>query len=143
MNFTGMIYVSLRQDRKFRRAQLRKATPQERRLWKEVLRRYPVAFLRKCALITRRSGFVSFYSPELRMAIDVETDRESKGELTVHESKKRMSLHSLGIYTLFIPESEIDGDLEAVRGCIDREVRKRTEWLEQKKKMPSAGENKG
>ncbi len=122
------------QDRRRRRQRLRNASPQEQRLWKEVLRKYPVLFVRKYSLIARRNLPVDFYSRELRMVIQVESDAESRGELSLHESNTRTFINNLGMLALYISESEIDGDIEVVRSFIDREVQKRKEWLAQKKR---------
>lgn len=134
MNLSDRLSVLLKQDRKFRRRQLKQATPQEDRLWKEVLRKYkaPCSFIWKWALIPRNHLPVDFYSPGLLMTVDVETDAESRGELSLHESNRRTFLRRYAVYPLFVSESEIDRDLDAVRARIDREIRNRAEWIRQR-----------
>ena len=127
-----MLYYS-RQDNRVRKQRLRSAPPQERRLWREVLRNYPVLFLRKYALIPRRNLPVDFYAPDLRMVIEVVNDAESRGELSLHDRNNRTFISNMGNCVLYISESEIDGDIELVRGFIDREVRERTEQLAREK----------
>ena len=116
------------------RHRLRKnAPPQERRLWKEVLRKYPVGFVWKWATVPPNHVPVDFYSPELKLAIDVETDEEHEGRMVQHEKNRRTFLQMQGKYCLFITESEIDEDMEAVRRRIDEAVRERKEQLRQMK----------
>ena len=134
MDFNSMMFLLMKQDLRARRRRIRNASPQERRLWKEVLRDYPVPFLRKCAMINRRNLPASFYCHDLRLAVDVQREPGGNEARRIGAANRERNLRGVGTASLFISEREIDEDMDAVRRRIDEAVRARSEWLEERRK---------
>ena len=133
MDFNSVMYLLARQDLKARRRRIRNASPQERRLWKEVLRNYPVPFLRECTVVSRRSLPVSFYCHDLRLSVDVLRDPGEDEARRIGVANRERNLRGVGVYPVFVFEQETE-DMDAVRRRIDEAVRARSEWLEEKRK---------
>ena len=95
-------------------------TPQERRLWYEFLRSYPVKFYRQRIV---GQYIVDFYCP--RAALVVELDGSQHFELSEAERDMRRDaeLAALGLLVLRFSNEELNRNFSAVCGEIDRQVR--------------------
>ena len=95
-------------------------TPQERRLWYEFLRSYPVKFCRQRIV---GQYIVDFYCP--RAALVVELDGSQHFELSEAERDMRRDaeLAALGLLVLRFSNEELNRNFSAVCGEIDRQVR--------------------
>ena len=95
-------------------------TPQERRLWYEFLRTYPVKFYRQRIV---GQYIVDFYCP--RAALVVELDGSQHFELSEAERDMRRDaeLAALGLLVLRFSNEELNRNFSAVCGEIDRQVR--------------------
>ena len=95
-------------------------TPQERRLWYEFLRSYPVKFYRQRIV---GQYIVDFYCP--RAALVVELDGSQHFELSEAERDMRRDaeLAALGLLVLRFSNEEVNRNFSAVCGEIDRQVR--------------------
>ena len=111
-------------DEMTRRArELRKnMTPEERRLWYEYLRGYPVRFMRQ-RVIDRY--ILDFYCAEARLAVELDGSQHYEEQGAEYDAKRTEDLNALGILVLRIPNNEVNRNLAGVCEMIDTLVQQR------------------
>lgn len=100
----------------------REMTKEERRLWYEFLRGYPVRFMRQ-----RPIGrfIVDFYCAKAKLVIEVDGSQHYETEGLAYDAERSEVLAARGIYVLRVPNNEVRQNFRAVCDQIDSEVRKR------------------
>ena len=91
-------------------------TKEERHLWYDFLKRYPVRFLRQKVI---DNYIVDFYCPQLRLAIEIDGYQHFYEENIEYDSKRTEYIESQDIYILRFENTEVNKDIEYVRFIID------------------------
>ncbi len=114
--------------------QLRKnMTAEERTLWYQYLRSYPVKFYRQ-----RPMGhyIVDFYCAKARLVVEIDGSQHYENQGLVYDQARTAYLESLGLKVLRVPNNEIWKNLRGVCEAIDEQVRLAGLGEEQKVKPP-------
>ena len=111
-------------DEMTRRArELRKnMTPEERRLWYEYLRGYPVRFFRQYPI---DRFIVDFYCPRARLAVELDGSQHFEDNGLAYDRERDETLALFGVRVLRIPNNEVSRNLAGVCEYIDRCVKER------------------
>ena len=100
----------------------RDATPQERRLWYEFLKDYPVRFQRQKVI---DDYIVDFLCHAARLVIELDGDQHGEAENIRRDALRTAELEAQGLRVLRFSNQEIEKSLEAVCNAINRVVRER------------------
>lgn len=97
--------------------QLRKEmTKEERHLWYDFLRSYPVRFSRQKVL---GEYIVDFYSAEAKLVVELDGSQHFEEEKMKKDAERTAFLEGYGLRVLRIPNNEINGDFYWVCEYID------------------------
>ena len=97
-------------------------TPQERRLWYDFLRAYPVRFQRQRVI---DSYIVDFYCHKARLVIEIDGSQHATPSGAAHDADRARILRNNDLAILRFTNYEIDRHFQAVCQTIDRAVRSR------------------
>ena len=101
--------------------QLRKCmTKEERHLWYDFLREYPVRFSRQKVL---GKYIADFYSAEAGVVIELDGSQHYESESLKKDVERTAFLEAYGLKVIRIPNNEINGNFRGVCEYIDKEVR--------------------
>ena len=101
--------------------QLRKnMTKEERHLWYDFLRTYPVKFLRQ-KIVGRY--ILDFYCAEAQLAIELDGSQHFTEKQITSDRERTAYLKEFGITVLRIPNNEIFKNFRGVCECIDGSVK--------------------
>ena len=101
--------------------QLRKEmTKEERHLWYDFLRSYPVRFSRQKVL---GKYIVDFYSAESRIVIELDGSQHYEKENIEKDSERTAFLEGYGLSVIRIPNNEVNSNFHGVCEYIDTRVR--------------------
>ena len=95
-------------------------TPQERRLWYEFLRSYPVKFYRQRIV---GQYIVDFYCPRAALVVELDGSQHFEPSETERDMRRDAELAALGLLVLRFSNEELNRNFSAVCGEIDRQVR--------------------
>ena len=98
------------------------ATPQERRLWKEFLKDYPLRFQRQKVI---DHYIVDFFCHAARLVIELDGDQHGEPENLRRDALRTAELEALGLRVLRFTNQEVETSLDAVCYSINRAVRDR------------------
>ena len=102
---------------------LRKSmTPQERHLWYDFLRQYPVRFYRQRVI---GSYIVDFYCVRARLAIELDGSQHIEDAGLASDAERDSVLSSAGIAVLRFSNADVNGKFPSVCAAIDMEVKRR------------------
>ena len=104
------------------RALRREMTKQERHLWYDFLRSYPVRFMRQRPI---DRYIVDFYCAKAKLAIELDGGQHFEDEGKRYDAQRDEVLSQYGIRVLRIPNTEIQENFAGVCEQIDLEVRRR------------------
>ena len=105
--------------------QLRKEmTKEERHLWYDFLKEYPVKFLRQKVL---GNYIVDFYCAKAKLVIELDGSQHFEDENIEKDKQRTEFLESYGITVIRIPNNEVNNNFRGVCEYIDNEVKKRIE----------------
>lgn len=100
---------------------LRKAmTREERHLWYDFLRSYPVRFSRQKVL---GQYVVDFYSAEAKIVIELDGSQHYSVDNMRNDEERTAFLENYGLRVIRIPNNEINGNFDGVCEYIDTEVK--------------------
>ena len=104
----------------------REMTKEERKLWYEFLRTYPVRFMRQ-----RPIGrfIVDFYCAQAKLVIEVDGSQHYEPDGIAYDAERSEVLAARGIDVLRIPNNAVRENFRAVCEQIDCAVRKRNKRL--------------
>ena len=100
----------------------RNATPQERRLWFEFLKDYPVRFQRQKVI---GDYIVDFFCHAALLVIELDGSQHGEPENLRRDELRTAKLRSLGLLVLRFTNQEVDKSMEAVCSSINRAVKER------------------
>ena len=95
-------------------------TKEERHLWYDFLREYPVRFSRQKVL---GKYIADFYSAEARLVIELDGSQHYENESLEKDAERTAFLETYGLKVIRIPNNEINGNFRVVCEYIDRVVR--------------------
>lgn len=94
-------------------------TQEERRLWFDFLRLYPVRFYRQKVL---GSYIVDFYCARARLVIELDGSRHAQPDAVLRDAERTAFLQSYGLQVLRIPNPDVHRHFPAVCALIDLTV---------------------
>ena len=97
-------------------------TKEEKQLWYQYLRTYPVQFRRQVAC---GQYILDFYCAKAKLAIELDGSQHFEPDATEKDNLRTQYLESLGIFVLRIPNNAIWNNLEGVCQKIDIIVEER------------------
>ena len=101
--------------------QLRKdMTKEERHLWYDYLRRYPVRFSRQKVL---GKYIVDFYSAEAKLVIELDGSQHYDDDNMKKDAQRTAFLEGYGLTVIRIPNNEVNRNFRGVCEYIDTAVR--------------------
>lgn len=98
-------------------------TPQERRLWYDFLRAYPVRFQRQKAIGTY---IVDFYCHKARLVIEIDGSQHYEPQEQEYDAQRTAALEKQGLLVIRFSNREINLQFQAVCERIDQLVREMT-----------------
>ena len=114
----------LHNDKLTSRAQeLRKnMTKEERKLWYEYLRTYPVQFRRQ---VTTGNYILDFYCSAAKLVVELDGSQHYEPQGMKRDAARTAYLESLGVYVLRFSNLDVMRNLRGVCEVIDRTVQER------------------
>ena len=115
----------MKTDRKLKEyaQQLRKnATKEEKMLWYQYLRHYPVPFRRQCPL---GQYIVDFYCAKARLVVELDGSQHFDPDGLEKDHKRTVYLENLGLKVVRFSNTDINQQLRGVCQQIDLEVKTR------------------
>ena len=101
--------------------QLRKEmTKEERHLWYDFLRTYPVRFSRQKVL---GKYIADFYSAEAKLVIELDGSQHYEDDNLEKDAERTAFLEGYGLTIIRIPNNEVSRNFRGVCECIDVAVR--------------------
>ena len=98
----------------------REMTKEERHLWYDFLRSYPVKFSRQKVL---GKYIADFYSAEARIVIELDGSQHYEKENSEKDAERTAFLESYGLTVIRIPNNEVSRNFRGVCEYIDIAVR--------------------
>ena len=98
----------------------REMTKEERHLWYDFLRTYPVRFSRQKVL---GKYIADFYSAEARIVIELDGSQHYEKENSEKDAERTAFLESYGLTVIRIPNNEVSRNFRGVCEYIDIAVR--------------------
>ena len=101
----------------------REMTRQERKLWYDYLRYYPVQFRRQVPV----AGYIlDFYCARARLAVELDGSQHYDPEGAAHDAQRTLHLEKLGILVVRVSNTDVMKNLSGVCEMIDETVKRRT-----------------
>ena len=97
----------------------RKMTPQEKKLWYDFLRNYPVKFYKQRII---ESFIVDFYCADARLVIELDGSQHYTEQGKAYDEERSAILHGYGLKVLRFSNRDVNNHFDAVCETIDREV---------------------
>ena len=95
-------------------------TKEERYLWYDFLKDYPVRFLRQKVI---DNFIVDFYCHQAKLAIELDGSQHYTDKGQLHDSNRTKVLEHYGISVLLFSNKDIDDNFEGVCFVIDRAIK--------------------
>lgn len=96
-------------------------TREERKLWYEFLRSYPIRFLRQKVI---DEYIVDFYCARAKLVIEIDGSQHYEAGHMEYDKKRTEHLKKLGLRVIRIPNNEISGNFDDICSYIDTVIRK-------------------
>ena len=97
-------------------------TKEERHLWYDFLRNYPVRFLRQKII---DHYIVDFYFHDARLVIELDGSQHYEPSQQAADSERTQHLQNRNLYVIRIPNNEVPGNFRGVCEYIDQVVQHR------------------
>ena len=101
----------------------REMTKEEKQLWYQFLRDYPIQFKRQ---VTCGNYIMDFYCPKAKLAIELDGSYHRISEIAENDKTRTDHLNSVGIYVIRFPNRDIWQKFDNVCRQIDFWVQERT-----------------
>ena len=98
-------------------------TEQEKKLWYQYLRHYPVRFYKQRILL---SFIVDFYCSEAKLVIEVDGAQHYTDQGKAYDEERTFMLEQFGLKIIRFSNYEVDHSFEEVCRMIDHEIKCRT-----------------
>ena len=95
-------------------------TKEERHLWYDFLRSYPVKFLRQKIL---GKYIVDFYCAEAKIIVELDGSQHYEEDGMAYDAERTVCLEQYGLRVLRIPNNEVDQNFSGVCEYIDLAVK--------------------
>ena len=95
-------------------------TKEERHLWYDFLRSYPIKFLRQKVL---GKYIVDFYCAEAKLIVELDGSQHYETREVEYDTERTVYLEQYGIQVLRIPNNEVNQNFSGVCEYIDLAVR--------------------
>ena len=105
----------------FSRELRKNMTPEERKLWYEFLRNYPLRIMRQRPI---DRYIVDFYCAKAKIAIELDGSQHFEPKGSAADQERDRTLAEYGIRVLRIPNNEVRQNFQGVCEYIDLEIRK-------------------
>jgi len=96
-------------------------TREERRLWYEFLKEYPIRFTRQKII---GKYIADFYCAKAKIVIELDGSQHFENESKAKDDERAAYMEAYGINVIRIPNVEVSRNFQAVCEYIDNEVRK-------------------
>ena len=104
----------------------RNMTRQEKHLWYDFLRHYPVKIYKQRII----DHFIAdFYCHSARLVIELDGSQHSTSQGKIHDAARTEFLERYGIYVLRFSNKDVDDNFDGVCRTIDRMINERIEAL--------------
>ena len=100
----------------------REMTPQERKLWYQFLRTYPVKIYKQRVI---RSFIVDFYCASAKLVIELDGSQHYSEHGIAYDDRRSAILESYGLMILRFTNRQIDQEFDAVCRMIDHVITER------------------
>ena len=97
-------------------------TKEERHLWYDFLRGYPVRFLRQKIL---GNYIVDFYCPEAKLVVELDGSQHYDPDEQIRDQLRTAFLTQYGLEVIRIPNNEVTHNFRGVCDYIDQQVNNR------------------
>ena len=108
---------------KHARSLRKEMTKEERHLWFDFLRDYPVKIYKQKII---GSFIVDFYCHQAKLVIELDGSQHYMGDGPKLDQKRTEELKKLGLHTLRFSNLDVNQNFDGVCSAIDLEIRKRT-----------------
>ena len=98
-------------------------TKEERHLWYDFLRTYPIRFSRQKVL---GRYIVDFYSAKAKLVIDLDGSQHYETDRVEKDAERTAFLNGYGLQVIRIPNHEVNENFEGVCAYIDAVVRRQS-----------------
>ena len=98
-------------------------TKEERHLWYDFLRTYPIRFSRQKVL---GRYIVDFYSAKAKLVIELDGSQHYETDRVEKDAERTAFLNGYGLQVIRIPNHEVNENFEGVCAYIDAVVRRRS-----------------
>ena len=98
-------------------------TKEERHLWYDFLRTYPVRFSRQKVL---GKYIVDFYCAKAKLVIELDGSQHYEADKSKKDAERTAFLDRYGLYVIRIPNHEVNENFEGVCAYIDAVVRRQS-----------------
>ena len=106
-----------------RAQELRKnMTPEERSLWYQYLRNYPIQWNRQKVF---GAYIVDFYCKQAKLVVELDGTQHYEPDCVKHDLARTQYLNSLGLHVLRFTNLDVKNNLSGVCQCIDDVVNRR------------------
>lgn len=115
-----MLYKKLPRNKNLKQysRNLRKnATKQERHLWYDYLRKYPLQFYRQRII---GAYIVDFYCPKAKLVVELDGSQHYKEDVTKYDDNRTLYLNGLGLKVIRFSNLEIDRNFQGVCNYINK-----------------------
>ena len=99
-------------------------TRQEKHLWYDYLRHYPIKIYKQRII---DNFIVDFYCHQARLAIEIDGSQHYKPDGIIYDNARTEVLNRYGIYVIRFSNRDVDEKFEGVCGMIDEMIRMRME----------------
>ena len=97
-------------------------TPQEKHLWYDFLRKYPIKIYRQRII----DNFIAdFYCHQAKLVIELDGSQHYKPENQLYDKKRTAVLENYGILVLRFTNMDVDNEFDGVCRVIDRTISER------------------
>ena len=95
-------------------------TREEKHLWYDFLRSYPVRFSRQKVL---GKYIADFYSAQAKLVVEIDGSQHYEDDNVIKDSARTAFLESYGLKVIRVSNYEVNRNFEAVCGYIDAEIK--------------------
>ena len=110
----------------FARELRKNMTKEERHLWYDFLRTYPIRFSRQKVL---GNYIVDFYSARARLVIELDGSQHYEEKERIKDEERTRFLQGYGLKIIRIPNNEVSGNFQGVCEYIDWAVKQMLETV--------------
>ena len=104
-------------------------TPQERKLWYDFLKAYPVRVLRQKVI---QSYIVDFYCSKAKLVIEIDGGHHFQDENKAYDFERTKIIEGFGLEVIRFNNHQVDHEFDAVCTAINVKIQERIRMLAEK-----------